>query len=118
MRGLEAAVVVAVLRRLSKNRVGERLERRPASGDERVAVGDRRLPDERLDAAARLAQRTRRRVDRERGLVAEQVAGQRAQHERRATGARPAPEIVSSAADANRVSSSSAITIGAALCAR
>ena len=51
-------------------------------GDERVAVGRGRLTDERFDAATRGTQRPRRRVDRERGLVPEQVAGERAQHER------------------------------------
>ena len=56
---------------------------------ERIGAGAARLRAG-FDAAARFAERARRRVDRERGLVAEEVAGHRAEHEAQDRGARPA----------------------------
>ena len=58
-----------------------RLQTRPTSArNELVALAG--STDQGLDAAARLAQRSRRRVDGERGFVAEQVPDHRAQNER------------------------------------
>ena len=80
MRGFEAAVVVAGAQLVE--------EPRPRAARARAASapsGSSPLRDGRergLDAAARLAQRPGRRVDRERGFVAEQVPGHRAEHER------------------------------------
>ena len=65
---------------MAKNRSAIGASSAPHQPDDLVAdVGGWRRP---LDDLARFAQRSRRRVDRERGLVAEQVPDHRRQHER------------------------------------
>ena len=78
-RRLELAVV-AVRAEHVEEALGERRDLGADPREHLVAVGrDRDRP---LDHLARLAQRTRRCVDRERGLVAPQVTDHRRQHER------------------------------------
>ena len=77
--GLEVAVVAAGAQAVEEGR-RRALDGGSKAGEDVEAVVAGR--DRELDRGARLAQRSRRRVDRERGLVAEEVAGHGREHER------------------------------------
>ena len=77
--GLEMPVVRAVTQPVEKTGRGTfELDRHFREG----VVGPGILGDRAFDRGARLAQRAGRRIDRERGLVAEEMPGHRGQHER------------------------------------
>ena len=112
---LEVAVVQAVAQPVVEA-LGGRRAMRAAQPVDAPRRRSNRSPTSVLDRLAGLAQRARRGVDRQRRLVAEQVADHRRQHERRAPDRPPARRSSTSAG--KRSSPSSATTIGVALWAR